>query len=171
MMSCPEAMGWDSWVFWKKKCSELRFETGRSELRFGSRGVQLGLGGAPRIVGSDGTVIIVKIMSLSSRVENLKVKKVFKVSYLNQESCQCFECFSGFLCVWTFYASEYFGGILQYEDGGSTIRRYIPCNWPQDHGKESSWIGNQRQNQDHLDLNEAQSARAGVYTVCISEEE
>ena len=31
---------------------------------------------------------------LSLRVENLKLKKVIKVSYLNQESRQCFECFS-----------------------------------------------------------------------------
>ena len=44
-------------------------------------------------------------MSLSPRVENLKEKKVIKVSYLNQESCQCFV---GFLCVWTFYVCEYF---------------------------------------------------------------
>ena len=48
----------------------------------------------PRVVCLDGTVSIVKIVSLSSRVENLKVKKVIKVSYLNQESRQCFECFS-----------------------------------------------------------------------------
>ena len=47
----------------------------------------------PRVVGSDGTVSIVKIVSLSPRVENLKVKKVIKVSYLNQESCQCFVFF------------------------------------------------------------------------------
>ena len=36
------------------------------------------------------TVRIVKIVSLSPRVKNLKVKKVIKVSYLNQESRQCF---------------------------------------------------------------------------------
>ena len=40
----------------------------------------------PRVVGSDGTVSIVKIVSLSPRVENLNLKKVIKVSYLNQES-------------------------------------------------------------------------------------
>ena len=71
----------------------MRFETGRSELRFESRSGQLGLGGAPRVVRSEGTVSIVKIVSLSPRVENLKVKKVIKVSYLNQESRQGFECF------------------------------------------------------------------------------
>ena len=58
------------------------------------RSGQLGLRDAPRVVGSDGTVSIVKIVSLSPRVENLKVKKLIKVSYLNQESRQCFECFS-----------------------------------------------------------------------------
>ena len=82
MTSCPEAMGWDF-----EKSSSLRFEPRRD---------QLGLGGAPRVVGSDGTVSIVKIVSLSPRVENLKVKKVIKVSYLNQESRQCF---AGFLCI------------------------------------------------------------------------
>ena len=42
------------------------------------RPVQLGLRDAPRVVRSDGTVSIVKIvsLSLSPRVENLKVKKV-----------------------------------------------------------------------------------------------
>ena len=54
-----------------------------------------GLGGAPRVVRSDGTVIIEKLslslsLSLSTRVENLNLKKVIKVSYLNQESRQCF---------------------------------------------------------------------------------
>ena len=43
-----------------------------------------------------------KIVSLSPRVENLNLKKVIKVSYLNQESRQCF-VFFGFLCVWIFY--------------------------------------------------------------------
>ena len=64
------------------------------------RRVQLGLRGARApVVGSDRTVSIVKILCLSTRVENLKVKKVIKVSYLNQESRQCFV---GFLCMWTF---------------------------------------------------------------------
>ena len=34
-----------------------------------------------------------QIVSLSSRVENLKVKKVMQVSYLNKESRQCFAYF------------------------------------------------------------------------------
>ena len=50
----------------------------------------MGLRGALRVMGSDGTVSIAKIVSLSPCVENLEVKKVIKVSYLNQESRQCF---------------------------------------------------------------------------------
>ena len=44
-----------------------------------------------------------KIVSLSRRVANLNLKKVIKVSYVYQESRQCFECISGFICVRTFY--------------------------------------------------------------------
>ena len=62
-------------------------------MRFEPRRVQLGLVGTPCVVGSHGTVNIVKIVSLSPRLENLKVKKVIKVSYLNQESRQCFAGF------------------------------------------------------------------------------
>ena len=42
----------------------------------------MGLRDAPRVVGSDGTVSIVKIVSLSPRAENLQVRKVIKVLYL-----------------------------------------------------------------------------------------
>ena len=45
---------------------------------------------ALRVVGSDGTVRIVKIVSLSPHVENLKVKKVIKVSYLNSRESSVF---------------------------------------------------------------------------------
>ena len=80
------------------------------------------LGGAPRVVGSDGTVSLVRIVSLSPRVENLNLKKVIKVSYLNQESRQCF-VFFGFLCVWTFYEHMYISHIcimaMQHQDGNS----------------------------------------------------
>ena len=66
--------------FWKKN-SELGFEAGRREFRsdagwieliFGPGRGQLGLRDAPRVVGSDGTVSIVEIVSLSLRVENPK---------------------------------------------------------------------------------------------------
>ena len=56
-------------------------------------------------VGSDETVSIVKIVSLFPRVENLNLKKVIKVLYLNQESRQCFACFSDS------YAYEHFMNI------------------------------------------------------------
>ena len=48
-----------------------------------------------------------KIVSLSSRVENLKVKKVINVSYLNYRESSVFRAFFGFLCLWTFYTSVY----------------------------------------------------------------
>ena len=47
----------------------------------------------------DGTVSIVKIVCLSPRVENLKVKKVIKVSYLNNRESSVLR---------DFYAYEYF---------------------------------------------------------------
>ena len=53
----------------------------------------------PCVVGSDGTVSIVKIVSLSPCVENLKVKKVIKVSYLNYRESSVFRVFFGFLCI------------------------------------------------------------------------
>ena len=55
-----------------------------------ARPVQLGLWDVPRMVGSDGTVSTVKIVSLSPCVENLKVKEVIKVSYLNYRESSVF---------------------------------------------------------------------------------
>ena len=66
--------------FWKKQLVEIwRWTkwveiwrwTKRVEIRTWARPVQLGLRDAPHVVGSDGTVGIVKIVSLSPRVENL----------------------------------------------------------------------------------------------------
>ena len=90
------------------KSSELRFEAGRSELIFGPGWGQssYGLGGArARLFGQHR-----KIVSLSPCVKNLNLKKVIKVSYLNQESRQCF-VFFGFLCVWTLYEHMYISRI------------------------------------------------------------
>ncbi len=54
-------------------------------------GVRTRVGWVSELRADDGrTVSIVEIVCLSPRVENLKVKKVIKVSYLNQESRQCF---------------------------------------------------------------------------------
>ena len=44
-------------------------------------------------MGSDGTVSIDKKFFLSPRVENLKVKKVIKVSYLNYRESSVFRVF------------------------------------------------------------------------------
>ena len=94
----PGIDGLGFWVIFEKN-SELRFERRRSESRSKARRVQLGLRDAPHVVGSDGTVSIVKIVSLSPRIENLKVKKVIKVSYLNYRESSVFRLFFGFLCI------------------------------------------------------------------------
>ena len=83
------------------KSRELRFGLRRVGIRVWVRPVQLFAAGCARVfVGSDETVSIVKIVSLSPRVKNLNLKKVIKVSYLNQE------CFSDS------YACEYFRNIM-----------------------------------------------------------
>ena len=86
------------------KSSELRVELRRSELiiriwarrdQFVDGGVRVRVGWVSVLRADDGrTVSIIKIVSLSPRVENLNLKKVIKVSYLNQDSRQCFACFS-----------------------------------------------------------------------------
>ena len=58
-------------------------------------GVGSRVGWVSELGADDGrTVSIVKLVSVSPRVENLNLKKVIKVSYLYQESRPCFECFS-----------------------------------------------------------------------------
>ena len=91
MTSCPEAMGLGFWVILKKS-SELRSKPRGGELILKSGRGQSScvLRDAPRVVGSDGTVSIVKIVCVSPRVENLKVKKVIKVSYLNYRESSVF---------------------------------------------------------------------------------
>ena len=85
-----EDLGW----FKKKKwLVEIRTWAKRVDFRASVRPGQLSLRDALSVVGSDRTVSIVKIASLSPRIENLKVKKVIKVSYLNKESRQCFAYF------------------------------------------------------------------------------
>ena len=81
MTSCPEAMGWEFGDFWKKQLVEIWLWAGP---------VQLG-GGVT--VGDVGTVSIVKIVSLSPRVENLKVQKLINVSYLNNGESSVFRIF------------------------------------------------------------------------------
>ena len=98
MTSCLEAMGWGFWVVFEKS-RELRFESGRSEMRSEPRRVQLGLRDAPRVVGSDWTVSIVEILCVSLSLlvsKNLKVKMVIKVSYLNYRESSVFRVSSDF---------------------------------------------------------------------------
>ena len=95
------------------KSGELRFGLRRSELIFQTwvRPVQFVACGVCAFVGwvselraDDGRTVSIEKLCLSLLVsKNLNLKKVIKVSYLNQESRQCF-VFFGFLCVWTFYA-------------------------------------------------------------------
>ena len=49
---------------------------------------------ARAFVGSDETVSIERLCLSLLVSKNLNFMKVIKVSYLNQESCQCFACFS-----------------------------------------------------------------------------
>ena len=84
MTSYPEAMGWEFGDF--EKTVSLDLTLGRA-----SPAGEL-------TVGDVGTVSIVKIVSLSPLVERLKVKKWINVSYLNNESRQCFV----FRCIWLY---------------------------------------------------------------------
>ena len=100
MTSCPEAMGWDSWVFWKKQLVEIWDWTKRVGIRIWARPVQLFAAGCARVgwvselrADAGPTVSIVKIVFLSPRVENLKVKTVIKVSYLNYRESSVFRVF------------------------------------------------------------------------------
>ena len=100
MMSCPEAMGWGFWVIFEKKhLVEIGSWTKRVDFWTWARPIQLWTTGCLHVVGSDGTVSIVKIGSLSPRVEKPK----------SQESNKSFVpelprviSVSGFLCIWTY---------------------------------------------------------------------
>ena len=103
MTSCPEAMGWDSWVFWKNS----------SLLRFGPRRVQLfaagceGVGCVSELRADAGrTVSIVKIVSLSPMCRKPKRQEGNKSFVPEPRESSVFRVFFGFLCVWTFYACE-----------------------------------------------------------------
>ena len=111
MTSCPEAgiLGY----FWKKQWVEIWDWTKRVGIRIWARPVQLFAARCGRVcwvgelradAGRTDSIVKIVSLSLSLRVENLKVKKVINVSYLNQKSRQCF---AGFLCMWTFNTSVY----------------------------------------------------------------
>ena len=118
MTSCPEAMSWDSYWFWIKAVS-WDLDLDKASWFFGpGRGHWVcGLWDAHsrwlsqwveswRWMNSQYR----KIASLFSRIENLNLKKVIKVSFLYQENRQCFEAISGFLCIFHIFISwSYFG--------------------------------------------------------------
>ena len=76
----------------------------------------MGLRDVPCVVGSDGTVSIVKIVFLSPRVENLKVKKVIKSFVPEPSESSVFRVFrDSYACersphpyIRIFYISVYF---------------------------------------------------------------
>ena len=96
MTSCPEATGWDSLWFWIKAVSW--------DLNLDEANWFFGPGRGQSSLWTAGCAACCRVrwnsqhskncVSLSPRVKYLKVKKVIKVSYLNQESHQCFACFS-----------------------------------------------------------------------------
>ena len=96
MTSYPVAMGWGfSGIF--EKSSYLRFEAGRSRLIFWTwvRPVHLGLWDAPRVMGSDGTVSIVEIVSLSPCVEKPKSQEGNKSFVPEPRDSSVFRVFFG----------------------------------------------------------------------------
>ena len=78
MTSCPEAMGWEFGDFLKKQLVEIWLWAGPVQL------------GPVQTVSDIGTVSIAKIVSLSPRVEKLKVKKLKNVSYLSNGELSVF---------------------------------------------------------------------------------
>ena len=100
-----KAVSWDlkldEWV-------EIRSWTKRVDFWTWARPVQLWTTGCPCVVGSDGTVSRVEICHSLLVSKNPKVKKLIKVSYLNYREPSVFRVFFGFLCIQTFYISEYF---------------------------------------------------------------
>ena len=117
------------------KSNELRFELGRSELIFGPGWSKsnYSLGGAPRVVGSHGTVSIVKIESLCSCWKP-KSQEGNKSFVPEPRESSVFRVFFGFLCVWRFYEHyEHFIHILsvlpaRYDDDDDDT--YIHFRYP-----------------------------------------
>ena len=91
MTSSPEAMGGGFGVIFEKNAVrwDLKLDEASWDPNLGESSWVYEM----RVVGSDGTVSLVKIVSLSPRVENLKVKKVIKVSYLNYRESSVFRVF------------------------------------------------------------------------------
>ena len=106
MTSCPETMGWDSWVFWKKQWVEIWTSTSP----VGTAGCACVCWVSELRADIGRTVSIVEIVSLHPRVENLKVKKVIKVSYMNQGVVSVSIVFSDSYALCTVYIFVFFLG-------------------------------------------------------------
>ena len=97
------------WFFKKKLSWDLKLE----ELKSEPRRVQLGLRDAPRVVGSDGTVSIVEIVSLFPHVEKPKSQEGNKSFVPKPRDSSVFRVFFGFpmhvnvLRISIFYRSVY----------------------------------------------------------------
>ena len=93
MTSCPEAVGWEFGDFERGVSWDPTLGRARPTGSYGMRSA---------FVGSDSTVSIVKIVSLSS-CQKTKVKKLINVSYLNNGESPVFRDFpaSVYLCSWT----------------------------------------------------------------------
>ena len=105
MTSCPEAMGWDSWVFWKKQLVEIWDWTKRVDFRSSARRVQLFAAGGARVgwvsefrADAGRTVSIVKIVSLSPRCEKPKSQEGNKSLVPEPRELSVFRVFFG-LCT------------------------------------------------------------------------
>ena len=66
-------------------------------------------------VGDVGTFSIVKIVSLSPRVERLKLRKGINVSYFNNESRQCFPYFPASVYI-TILAGFFMNNFFLFSD-------------------------------------------------------
>ena len=99
MMSCPEAMGWDFLVILNKsnelrfglRQSELIFQTWAKPVQFVDCGALACIGWVSELRADDRQTVSIEKLCLSLLMsKNLNIKKVIKVSYLNQESVSCF---------------------------------------------------------------------------------
>ena len=148
MTSCPEAMGWDSWVFWKKQWVEIWDWTKRVAIRIWARPNQLFAAGCARVcwvselradVGR--TVNIVKIVSLSlslcRKPESQEGNKSFVPEKRESSVFRVFRIpmHMNILCMWTFYASVYF--TYQYI---SLIRIMAILQWDKFIYEKKKWV-------------------------------
>ena len=98
MTSCPEAMDWGFWVIFEKPVSwDFNLEEASWFSNVDEASPDMGYGmparGGVRWNSQHSGNYVSLSLSLSPRVENLKVKKVIKVSYLNYRESSVFRMF------------------------------------------------------------------------------